>query len=331
MNIFSVLDSSDNEEEQPKVVPQKKGGKETGAAKPAAKPADKKEAPKAPRVVPGLPPKENKNEKKAAAAPAAPKEEPAADAGEASKSNARGGLGRGKGRDHKGDRNTRRAAEADGEGKTRPKREFDRRSGTGRGREVSRGGRGSYGAGSVEQDALDAEKHPQEAQELLEPVEQQPETVEGETAAEPEPQPEPVPSVFTLDEFLEKREQARARLNDIVGDKPVRTVDKSAFGNLEPKNDTDLDSYMPATKTGKAQQAGKKDQRSSSKAQVLDLGFKSWTPPVNEYRSRDRPERERGERSGRGAGRGEGRRHEKKNAAAEAPAVVFDAQDFPSL
>lgn len=49
MNIFSVLDTSDNEEEQ-KVVPKKGAApaKEAAAAKP--KEAPKKEAPKVPRV-----------------------------------------------------------------------------------------------------------------------------------------------------------------------------------------------------------------------------------------------------------------------------------------
>lgn len=269
-------------------------------------------------AVPGMPPKETKkapvkDESAAAPAPAA-----AAAEADASKENLRGGRPRGKGREHKGGRG---GEQGEGE-RRRPKREFERRSGTGRGREVSRGGRGAFGLGNVEQDAHDAEKHPHEAKDVLEPVEPQTDGPAEESV------PEPEPAVFTLDQFMQKREQARAKLHEVLGpiDHPVRKVDKVAeFGNMEPKNDTDLDAYIPGVK-GKKEQ-GKKEQRCTGKAQVLDLGFQ-FKAPQPEFRPRERTERpEREQRGGRG-GRGEGRRHETKKVS-EAP--VFNTQDFPSL
>jgi plasminogen activator inhibitor 1 RNA-binding protein len=267
-------------------------------------------------VVPGLPPKENKNEKKAAApketAAPAPKEEVATEAPEASKDNNRGGRPRGK--DYRRGEHKNRQEGAEGEQRPR-KREFDRRSGTGRGREVSRGGRGAFGAGNAEQDAKDAEKHPDEVEEVLGPVDEAaPETENA--VEEQQPEPEPQPSVFTLDEYMQKREEARAKLNSIVGDKTERQVDEAQFAGLTAKN-SDLGNYLPGK--AKNQTATKKDQRSTGKT-TLDLSFK-FAAPQQEYR-RERPERERG---GRG-GRGEGRRQ--KN---DSPAAVFSSQDFPSL
>lgn len=273
--------------------------------------------------MPGLPPKAGADKKAPAAAPAAAAPKPAAveaaAEGFAIKEDTRGGRPRGKGREHQAGRGGHRdrpdraeGAPVDGEAR-RPKREFERRSGTGRGREVSKGGRGAFGFGNVDQDALDAEKHPNEAKDVLEPTEQEQQPAEEST---PEPEVVPEPSVFTLDEFMQKREAARAKLQGLglVADKAPRQVDKAAFGNLEPKNDTDLDAYMPGNgkgsiglKTaaaGAAAGATKKDQRSVGKATVLDVGFKfqAIQPDFDDRRERgDRPERG-DQRGGRGGG-----------------------------
>lgn len=273
-----------------------------------------------------MPPKEAKQDKKAPAAAPAAAPAPAATASkeagdaEVAKDNNRGGRPRGKGREreHKGGRGGKEGEE----GGRRPKREFDRRSGTGRGREVSRGGRGAFGAGNVDQDAHDAEKHPHEAKDVLEPVEPQTDAAEGEAQAEAEPEPAQV----SFDDFIQQREASRAKLQSVVGPKSVRVVDKAAqFGDLEPKSDNDLDAYMPGTKGKHA--VAKKDQRCSAKS-VLDLGFRFASNPQPEFK----PRGERGPRGGRGDGAGHfsrGEKREHKKASDSAPA--FSNKDFPSL
>lgn len=325
MNRFAVLDVSDNEDEQPKAVAAKKGtgkdSKDTSATKANAKPVtDKKEvqAPKAPKIIPGLPPKEVKKPNAPSQAAAPPVKEEVNEA-ESGKDNNRGGRPRGKdGRrgEHKGRGNN------SGEGEGRRKREFDRKSGTGRGREVSRGGRGSFGFGNVDQDALDAEKHPNEAQDVLEPVDAANEVVENDDAAAAETPADSEPATLTLDEFMQKREEARQRVGSLLAeDKPVRKVDTTVFQGLVEKAD-DLDNYIPG-KGSKSQTASKKEKTSSK--QVLDVNFKFQQNAVPEERGfRRGGERDRGGR-GRG-GRGEGKRHDRKTETPQ-----FSSQDFPSL
>eukprot|EP00601_Ochromonadales_sp_CCMP2298_P003306 CAMPEP_0173184400 /NCGR_PEP_ID=MMETSP1141-20130122/8950_1 /TAXON_ID=483371 /ORGANISM="non described non described, Strain CCMP2298" /LENGTH=366 /DNA_ID=CAMNT_0014107757 /DNA_START=56 /DNA_END=1157 /DNA_ORIENTATION=+ len=252
MNFFSVLDDSD--EEKPKVIPPKKDAAPKAAA-PAAKasaPVKKDAAPKTAKPAGDAKPR--------AAAPAA------AD-GEVSKDNNRGGKPRGKdtpggGRGGRGE--GRRDGEA-GEGRP-PKREYERRSGTGRGNEVSRGGRGPFGAGNPAQEAQDAEKDPKSAE-----IE-----VEGEVTevSEPVEVAEPEPETFTMDDFMKKREEARAKVLSLVGTKArIVSKDTEALGSMVNVEKSELGDYLsPAAIKA---EVGRTNQRSSGKQQVLTVGFKS--------------------------------------------------------
>lgn len=362
MNIYSVLDDSDEENVAQKkpttkapAGDKKKGGAVTAApstGKGKAEPKSGKGENSAPsNTAPAAKGKENSRSQKP---PASAGEVDDRDAVGAAKDNNRGGKPRGKEPHRRGER--RANGEGDDAGHRRPKREFDRRSGTGRGREVAKGGRGSFGAGNVNQDAMDAEKHPGEAEVLLEP---KGEEVAGATddAAEEEAEPaEPEPVTYTLDEFMEKRNEARKEALRLLGGGDKKTARSatadSDFAGMKSVEGGDIDNYMPA-RTLKSAEVARKDQRSTSKAKVLDVGFRFES---NSFGDRDRERGDRGGRggegrgggrgarggegrgsgrggdrgSGRGAGRGAGRGGGGA-AAAAATAVFNNAADFPSL
>jgi len=230
------------------------------------------------------------------------------------------------------------------EGQTRVKREFDRRSGTGRGKEVSKGGRGAFGFGNPAQDAQDAEKDPNAAEAILEPTE----GAAAEEAAEPEVPAEPEPVVFGLDEFLEKRNAQRQAL--LAQETKLRVVDKGALAGLTKKEDQGETLYMADKVKATKADPTKKDQRSTGKTQVLDVAFKFESVQVDDGNDRrgnrggrgDRREnsgRDSGRDNGRGGGRGRGnsssggRGSSRPNTgnSGSKPTTVFNSQDFPSL
>lgn len=315
MNIFSVLDVSDNEEEVKKPVV-KKASKE---AKPESgkdeKEKEKKEKDAKPKAAKDTKAKDSKPQQAKAAAPAAaPVAEP--EESEAIKESHR--SDRGKTHRH-GEKNHGKEQDPT----RRPKREFDRRSGTGRGKEVSRGGRGPYGLGSVEQEAQDAEKHPDAVQEGAAAGE------EGEQteAAAPEVV---VETSLSYEEFLRKREEARAASSLLAPAKATRVVDVAAqLAGLKAVEEGE-DTYI-AAKVVKASSV-KKDQRSSGKLAVSDVAFKFESATANEYRKRDDNRDNREFRGGRGEGRGDRRTRPAPAAGAKkAPTTVFNSGDFPSL
>lgn len=339
MNFFSVLDESDNEEER-KVVPAKKGAaapapaakKDAAAPKKDAAPA-KKDAPKTGKAVEEKPKSKDAKPTKASA-PTADGEK------ETAKEDNRGGNR------HRERHGEKQYGEKRPEGEKRaPRREFDRRSGTGRGREVSRGGRGAFGAGNPAQDALDAEKNPKAAAEgaidgaVVEGETEEVAAVEDVTPAEPEP------VTVSLDDFYKQREEARQRLAELTGTPaPVRTVDKEKdFAGLTTVATAELENYLGAN-AAKAE-AARKDQRSSGKAVVLNVGFKfQAVQPDRERDERPRPaggrggDREggRGPRREGGAGRGDraprGDRPAGRGERAPRSNAAFNAEkDFPKL
>jgi len=344
MNIYSVLDESDDEE-QPKVVPPKKvnnvvTGKPAPAAKKDAavkstKPEDAKPKGKGDNAQPA---NANKaKETKPAASADKSKSAPAVDSSAVdsadAKDNNRGGRPRGKESFHRGGggRGGRGGAEGAAEGEKRPKREFERRSATGRGREVSKGGRGAFGFGNPAQDAQDAEKDPNSADVAIEAVDG------AEEAAVVVEEAEPEPVTYSLDEFLEKRNEARKALLSSATETKVRVVDQSALAGLSRKEDLGETTYMPI-KAAKGD-ATKKDQRSTGKNQVLDVGFKFEAIQVDDGGRGGRGEGRGGRgdagRGGRGgrSSRGDGSRPARTTGAPsnKGAQTVFNTQDFPSL
>jgi len=185
---------------------------------------------------------------------------------------------------------------------------------------VSRGGRGPYGAGNVDQEAQDAEKNPKavegEEQQVADQVK-----VDGEEVAPVDnvPETEPEPTTFTLDEYLEKRNSARASSTLLGEVKPARVVDlASQFAGLTTKQESE-EVYL-ASKVVKAA-AVKKEQRSSNKS-LLDVAVS--------YEAREAPRKREydNNRSTRPAGKFvKGGNNTKKNI----PAKAFDQGEFPSL
>lgn len=309
MNIFAVLDTSDAEDEVvQKTVPKKKESTTKSAPATAVK------------TVPGQKPPAKAQQNKEEVKPLAPTTE--GDAKGEKKDDNRGGRPRGKEGHRHGDKH-----QGVEEGKRPPKREFERRSGTGRGKEVSKGGRGPYGSGNVDQEAQDAEKNPA----AVNDTEGNADIVDD--SAEPENESSEVvaeePATRSLDDYLRQREEARASSSVLAASKATRSVNKdSLFAGLTPKVDEDFeDENKPKSNSNK------KDQRSSNKAQVLDVAFKF----ENASENRDRGDRFTGGR-GRGGGReytrgGRGRgenRSRNPRPSRDAPAPL-NSVDFPSL
>lgn len=316
MNIFSILDDSDNDEPVVKTTKPVKEVKPVAAPKkdiPGAPPkaSAKKDAAKTGDIKPKPAPKEK------SAAPAA-----AADPSEAPKEN--------RAKTHKSRHGeTRGGRGSAGEGKDGGKREFDRRSGTGRGREVSRDGRGPFGAGNHKQDALEAEKDPSKAEVKIDEVGT---TDVEEAVAEPEPEDKTI----TLDDFMQKRKIEREEAQAVfAGDVKARAADKEVLAGLSKAGKEEYGSELAA------KDYSKKDQRSTGKSKILDVGFKNYQQPAQESSYEDRrPPRVEGRGSGgrggrggdrnsRGGGRGGGAPSSGRGSGG--PATVFNAQDFPTL
>lgn len=244
----------------------------------------------------------------------------------------RGGRGRGRGR-----------GEGRGEGGEfrREKREFDRHSGTGRGREVSRGGRGPGGWGNPEEEAHIAEKHVEVVEPVLdeenagpaaEAVDESGESAEQAANAEPVVEAPPEPKVFTLDEYLASKAGARAN-TELFGQVQERQVDAD-FSGMRSKQDN-LSNFIDLG-NAKSAKAKKEQQRSSAKTTIVDLGFRNaLLDPENRPRDENRRD-DRGGRGGRGRGRGEGRGEGKPSVApsrhsAGAAVNILDANAFPAL
>jgi len=174
------------------------------------------------------------------------------------------------------------------------KREFDRRSGTGRGREEKRGGGGGHNWGKA--DATDATPMDSENAEGAEKT-------EGEEAEREEE-----PQQLGLDQYQATLEESRQGEN--FEELSVRKVGKKQFAGAElmaSKKDNDDDAFIQMG-AGKAQKRGSGKKKEKT---VLDIG--------NAPRSGGR---------GRGGGRGFGGRgghggHNKDYA--------FNENDFPSM
>lgn len=310
MNIYSILDDSDNEEGPKKVAP-KSSSTET----------KKGSAPK--KDIPGKAPDTKKDAKKSGdKKPNSSAKGSTDDVGEGGKDNNRGGMSKGKGKEA-----NRKPANKD-KSETGGKRAFDRKSGTGRGREVSRGGRGPFNSGNDRQDAQNAEKDPSTAE------------VTGDDdeagAEEPEEPAEPEPETFTMDQFMAKRNEARAKATSLLSkDVKQRSVNKDELSGLS-KAGEELNDFWAQTKGLKISDK-EKTQRSNSKQTVANVGFKF--EPVGGDDRDDRGGRRGGSgRGGRGGDRDDNRnsgRVRGRGRGRGGPTTVFsthdNSADFPAL
>jgi hypothetical protein len=205
-----------------------------------------------------------------------------------------------------------------------------------RGREVSRGGRGPYGFGNAEQEALDAEKDHTKTEEAAA-------SENVDAAAEPEQESAEVADVeeeaptLSYDDFMKKREESRA--SSLFAPKNVRTVNAATqFAGLTSKKDEEEEEERLKAA------AQKKDQRSTQKTQVLDVSFK-FESANNDQRMGGRGGRDfnrggRGDsnhsdrdfsRGGRGRGNRGGRGQPDRRPRSNNVPAQLNSGDFPSL
>jgi len=350
MNMFSVLESDEEDDEVvPAPLPTPPPKKATTAPAPAA-PAPKAEEPRKNNA----PPRPRKTQNSSAAPLPAEEEVQKPTSSTRSEHREGGRGGRGGGRRH--------GSDYDAEGSNR-KRQYERHSGTGRGREVSKDGAGGHNWGNEKVEALNAEKGhivpieevaidaPKEegwgTDDAQAPADAVPESVD----AQKEPEPEPEIPTYTLDEYLKKREVSRV-IADSFGPAAERTVNKEEFAGLKTK-EGDLGEFM-ALGGGKTSKTVKKDQRSTNaKVQptAIELGFTNAS--LQQSNGRDEG---RGGRGGRGRGREGGDGGRREDGRGERPprefgsprdiggrgrgrggrgsgsgVNIFDASAFPSL
>lgn len=200
-----------------------------------------------------------------------------------------------------GERRPRR----DGERRA-PRREFDRRSGTGRDKAIKKEGGGARNWGSNEAEAETANPEGEATEQAAATEEEAP--AEEETPAVPEPK------TFTLDEFRARQAAERAQ-SELFTDLEIRTVDDSAFADMNLKEKEEEESFFSAAST-----KNKRERARKTKNLVADVGFRA--PPVERGDGRG----ERGDRRGPRGERGE-RRGPRGNRAPN----VANANDFPTL
>lgn len=218
-------------------------------------------------------------------------------------------------RNTKGGRGPREAREG--------KRTFDRRSGTGRGKETKKGGGGARNWGSDKQEAKKAEGHINENEAV--------ENVPAEAVEEPvvEEVVEEEDKTMTLEEYLASKKASAG--DSLFGSKKERSIEEgNEFAGKEPAKFVEEDFLvLGAAKTQKQKKEKKEVQR-------LDVNFR-----VSSGEKPSRDDDRRGGRGGRGERRGGGRggRGEKGRGDRRSGGRggrgrginVMDASAFPSL
>lgn len=306
MNIFAVLES-DDEDEQP-IMPPTPPPKATKKAPTVAPVAPKAIEPKARQNASSQGSANNRN-KAGGQQSSAPEPADVEVAKPTSRAEGRVELHHGHEGRGRGGRGGRGRGDRDANGAPPRKREFDRHSGTGRGREISKDGGGGHNWGNEKAEAHNAEKLNEIPPDIIEEEQGKADaSAAWEADAKPEeavveaPVPEPEPETFTLDEFLAKREQARTNAA-LFGAVSERTVNTEEYAGLKTKEEEEV-TFM-ALGGAKGSKAKKTDQRSSAVKtnQVVELGFKNASLAAQSS-SNDDSGRGRGGRGGRGRGEG---------------------------
>lgn len=233
------------------------------------------------------------------------------------------------------------------------KRAYERRSGTGRGKEIKKGGGGGHNWGSEQIDAKKAEggvddaNNPAEEETEKEAVE---EDATGEEEKNPAREPEPEDNTMSYDEYL-----ATKATPDLEVFKPLeeRKVDNEFAGKAATMKETEDFLVMGGGKQPKKKGSAKKEPEKL----VLDFKIKSAITDERDGGGRREGRRDGGggrdggrggrreggeRRDGRG-GRGGGDRGGRRERGGRGPTgggggegrgskgIVFDANAFPSL
>jgi plasminogen activator inhibitor 1 RNA-binding protein len=215
------------------------------------------------------------------------------------------------------DRNTkhgRGAGRSGGRGAPRDgKREFDRRSGTGRGREIKKGGDGARNWGSDKNEARTAQGPVVEGDEKPVVVEGDAEaSTEIEAAPEVIQVPEPEDNTISYEEYLKSKEATRA--NELLKPKEERQVDNEFSGKQAKK--TEEEDFLVM---GGAKQQRKREKTKEKK--TLEVNIRVASAEQGGDRREDT-----GGRGGRGRGAGRGR----GEGRGEPPVLFFDHSWFQS-
>jgi len=222
----------------------------------------------------------------------------------------------------KGDRGTKKGR--GGPPPTRDgKRQFDRRSGTGRGREIKKDGGGSRNWGSDKNEAKKAE-HAESAEKAANNAEDANIVEEENAVVEEEPvvEQEPEPATFSLDEYLAEKAKIQAD-NELFAPKEEKMIDTDFSGKAVVKI---VEEDYFGLGGGKKLRKKNKDKK---EVETVVPSFKVAKPE----RSDDRDSGRRGDRrGGRGVdgkrgGRSRGEEKKSKGSAVN----VMDASAFPSL
>lgn len=224
-------------------------------------------------------------------------------------------------RPNNNDRNTKQGR---GRGPARDgKRAYDRRSGTGRGKEIKKGGGGARNWGNDKNDARKAEGAVTEGEEAV-ALETKPEeaaTPEGtveEAAAPAEPEvKEEEDKTMTYEDYLKSKAAP-----DSVAFKPVAERELvNEFAGKAAKTSVEEDFLVMGGGKAPRKKGGKKGEKLS-----VDVGFR--VASSDEPRRNDRRGNDRRGRGGRGGGRGgRGGKGGRQGGAIN----VTDADAFPSL
>jgi len=213
-----------------------------------------------------------------------------------------------------------------GDQDTRPKREFDRRSGTGRGKETSKGGAGKGNWGSVEEaTALEGNSADAAANAAEGGAEKEGEAAAVEVAATPAETPEAAPAddeppVRTLATYLAERKSTAVA-------QPARKAgegETNAYNGFQPFK-REEESLFAVEKSAKAK-SGKTESKDAKEKRVAAdqvLRFQQERKEGGQERGGSR-----GGRGGRGGNQGGQRRG--GSAASNAP-NFGDASAFPGL
>ncbi|EJK74912.1 hypothetical protein THAOC_03384 [Thalassiosira oceanica] len=237
-------------------------------------------------------------------------------------------------RPNKNDRNTR-----GGRGGRPPvrdgKRQFDRRSGTGRGKEMKKGGGGGHNWGSDQNDAKKAEGPVTEGKEDANSPEGKDPAAEEEAVAEPEPEPEPEDKTMSYEEYMATKARPDAAAFKAL---EIREVENEFAGKEGVKAEESDFLTMGGGKSLRKKGTGKKHK------EKLVLDFKVKRPSSDGDRDggrrdgrrdsggrRDNGGRGRGDRSQRGEGRGGDRAKRSSNKGPKSNLDTSDASAFPTL
>jgi plasminogen activator inhibitor 1 RNA-binding protein len=216
------------------------------------------------------------------------------------------------------------------------KRTYDRRSGTGRGKEIKKGGGGGRNWGSDKNEARKNEGPVDESAPVV-PAEEAEVTENEPIAEEPvvvEQQEEEEDKTMTMEEYLALKAGKVAGEN-LFGSKKEKTIEDNEFAGKEAHVVVEEDFLVMGT--------GKKTRKRVNKKEVqkLDVNFRvaSSNGPRprrdddkrGEGRGGGRGDRRRGDRRGGGRGEGRGRGRGGRNSGGRGGIRVDDVNAFPSL